>query len=70
MVVSSTLSNQYATKLLKKVQIPLTGCVQKAGLVAGVVDPLLAVHGGVGQSSDFIPGSVPVVDISYVRPVD
>lgn len=45
----------------------LTGRVEKAGLVAGVVDPLLTVHGRVGKSGDLIPGGVPVVDVGDVR---
>lgn len=49
--------------------LPLTGGVEEAGLVAGVVDPLLTVHGRVGQSSDLVPAGVPVVDIGDVRSV-
>lgn len=45
----------------------LTGSVEEAGLIAGVVDPLLTVHGCVGQSGDLIPGGVPVVDVGDVR---
>lgn len=45
----------------------LTGCVEEAGLVAGEVDPLFAVQGRVGQSSDLIPAGVHVVDLTYVR---
>lgn len=51
------------------VPLPLTGCVEEAGLVAGVVDPLLTVHGRVGQSGDLVPGGVPVVDVGDVRSV-
>ena len=54
---------------LAEVRDLLTGGVEKTGLVAGVVDPLLTVQGGVGQSSHFVPGGIPVVDISYVRPI-
>lgn len=45
----------------------LTGSVEEAGLIAGVVDPLLTVHRCVGQSGDLIPGGVPVVDVGDVR---
>lgn len=45
----------------------LTRCVEEAGLVAGEVNPLFAVQGRVGQSSDFIPAGVHIVDLSYVR---
>lgn len=49
--------------------IPLTGGVEEAGLVAGVADPLFTVHGGVGQRCHFIPGGVPVVDVSDEGPL-
>lgn len=50
--------------------ILLTGCIEDTGLIARVVYPLFTVHGGVCKSSDFIPGGIPVVDISYIWLVD
>lgn len=47
-------------------ELLLTGGVEDTGLVAGVVDPLFAVHGDVGKSAHFIPGGIPVVDICYI----
>lgn len=60
--------HKYSTKIINWV-IPLTGGVEETGFIAWVVNPLLTVHGGVGQSSNFIPGGIPVVDISYIRAV-
>lgn len=42
---------------------PASTCsVEQPGIVAGELDPLLTVLGSVGQSTDFFPGGIPVLD--------
>lgn len=43
--------------------------VEQPGIVAGELDPLLTVLGSIGQSTDFLPGGIPVLDGPQKGPV-
>lgn len=60
------LSSSYALPSLP----PASTCsVEQPGIVAGELNPLLTVLGSIGQSTDFLPGGIPVLDGPQKGPV-